>query len=124
MVRPGLKRLQEAQRVKVQPNKTGTSFMQGQSVYLKSGTICNKDDTRNCVQQGILLKNGVKFSSVANTPYNNLSNSKIFKPTYTETEKNEDRCCKNIKQKVFPLNDAGRIIGVTYPTTNLTYPDT
>ena len=29
MVRPGLKRLVEAQRVKVQPNKTGTSKMLG-----------------------------------------------------------------------------------------------
>ena len=34
MVRPGMKRLREAQNVKVQPNKTGTSFMQGQSVVV------------------------------------------------------------------------------------------
>ena len=50
MVRPGLKRLQEAQRVKVQPNKTGTSTMLGRAVFLnRSG--------RNVV-----------FNSAADTP--------------------------------------------------------
>ncbi len=33
-----MKRLREAQNVKVQPNKTGTSFMQGQPVYYKKNS--------------------------------------------------------------------------------------
>ena len=56
-----MKRLREAQNVKVQPNKTGTSFMQGQSVYFKKGTSCLVDGT--CNQDGILLKKGVHFDS-------------------------------------------------------------
>ena len=40
MVRPGLKRLQQAQRVKVQPNKTGTSVILGQKQFVR-GTKAN-----------------------------------------------------------------------------------
>ena len=104
-----MKRLREAQNVKVQPNKTGTSFMQGQSVYLKSGTVCN-DISRSCDQQGILLKNGVHFDSAADTPYNNLANSNDFAPEYTETQKLSDRQCECAKRKVWPRNYNGDII--------------
>ena len=69
MVRPGLKRLQQAQRVKVQPNKTGTSFMLGQSVYLRGAQ-------HNNIAGGKLLKKGVTYDSNGNTPYNNLPQSK------------------------------------------------
>ena len=64
MVRPGLKRLQEAQRVKVQPNKTGTSAMLGRAGLFNRSA-----------------KN-VVFSSVASTPYNNLAFSKDFEQEY------------------------------------------
>ena len=57
-----MKRLRQAHSVKVQPNKTGTSFMQGQSVVLTKENI---------------EKKGVVFNSGANTPYNDLSNNKI-----------------------------------------------
>ena len=110
-----MKRLREAQNVKVQPNKTGTSFMQGQSVYLKSGTVCNRtslplDLSRNCTQQGILFKNGVHFDSVADTPYNNLANSNSFTPSYTDVEKLADKMCRCVKKKEWPTDSNGRII--------------
>ena len=57
MPRPGNKRLMEAKYVKVQPNKTGTSFMQVQSVYYRTGTTCLVDGT--CNQQGKILKKGI-----------------------------------------------------------------
>ena len=109
MVRPGLKRLQQAQRVKVQPNKTGTSFMLGQSVYLRGAQHSN-------IAGGKLLKKGVAYDSSGNTPYNNLPDSKTFTPTYTQNEKDKVVCCNQIKQKVFPVNSENRIIGVTYPS--------
>lgn len=109
MVRPGLKRLQEAQRVKVQPNKTGTSFILGQAVYLRGGKYKN-------IAGGKLLKKGVTYDSSGNTPYNNLPESKTFTPTYTQNEKDKVVCCNKIKQKVFPVNKENRIIGVTYPS--------
>ena len=65
MVRPGLKRLQEAQRDKVQPNKTGTSVMLGRAGLLNRSA-------------------NVVFSSAASTPYNNLAFSKDFEPEYSE----------------------------------------
>ena len=57
MVRPGLKRLVEAQRVKVQPNKTGTSKMLGMPF--------NK-------------MNGIVFNEKADNRYNNQDQSKTF----------------------------------------------
>ena len=105
-----MKRLREARSVKVQPNKTGTSFMQGQSVYLKSGTVCNLDVSRNCAQQGILLKNGVHFDSSGDTPYNNLANSQSFTPSYTTAEKLADQNCRCVKTKSWPRDNSGNII--------------
>ena len=58
-----MKRLRAAQNVKVQPNKTGTSLMQGHSVV---------------VTKGMVDKKGVVFNSTANTPYNDLANSNNF----------------------------------------------
>lgn len=86
-----MKRLREAQNVKVQPNKTGTSFMLGQSVYYRKGVV---------------------FNSNANTPYNDLSNNKVWSPNPADIEKAkaDDRCCNEIKQKVFPRNADGSII--------------
>ena len=42
MVRPGLKRLMESQRVKVQPNKTGTSKMLGMPFNKMNGMFIIK----------------------------------------------------------------------------------
>ena len=108
MVRPGNKRLMEANYVKVQPNKTGTSFMQGQSVNYRKGTSCLVDGT--CNQDGILLKKGVHFNSAADTPYNNLANSNSFTPEYTEAQKKADRECECAKRKVWPTDSNGNII--------------
>ena len=99
-----MKRLREAQNVKVQPNKTGTSFMLGQSVNYRKGTSCLVDGT--CNQDGILLKKGVVFNSAADTPYNNLANNSQWEPDPADIEKAkaDDRCCNQIKQKPFPKN--------------------
>ena len=103
-----MKRLREAQNVKVQPNKTGTSFMLGQSVNYRKGTSCLVDGT--CNQDGILLKKGVVFNSNPtsnpNIPYNDLSNNKVWAPNPVDIEraKSDDRCCNQIKQKEFPRN--------------------
>jgi hypothetical protein len=114
MVRPGMKRLREAQNVKVQPNKTGTSFMQGQSVTRKQGTSCLIDGT--CQQSGLLLKKGVKFSESGATPYNDLSNNKVWSPNPADIEaaKARDRCCNNIKQKSWPTDSNGNIIAKSW----------
>ena len=89
-----MKRLREAQNVKVQPNKTGTSLMQGQSVVI----------TKEMVD-----KKGVIFNSAANTPYNNLANSNSFEPSYTDTEQRLDQDRKCVMKKSWPT-DAGNII--------------
>jgi hypothetical protein len=81
MVRPGLKRLRAAINVKVQPNKTGTSSMQGQFIKTQKGVV---------------------FNSAANTPYNKLSNSRTFIPTYTTAQKKADNQCKCVKKKEWP----------------------
>jgi len=94
MVRPGMKRLREAQNVKVQPNKTGTSLMQGQSVVITKEMIDKK---------------GVIFNSAADTPYNNLANSNSFEPSYTDTEQRLDQNRKCVMKKSWPT-DAGNII--------------
>lgn len=96
-----MKRLREAQNVKVQPNKTGTSFMQGQKVFLKNQYID---------------KRGVVFSSNANTPYNDLSNNKVWAPNLYDIEaaKAKDRCCNNIKQKSWPTDSNGNIIAKSW----------
>tara|TARA_B100000963_G_scaffold311369_1_gene288325 strand:- start:923 stop:1165 length:243 start_codon:yes stop_codon:yes gene_type:complete len=69
MVRPGLKRLMEAQRVKVQPNKTGTSKM--------LGLPFNK-------------MNGIVFNEKADDRYNNVDQSKTFENQYTPEQKADD----------------------------------
>ena len=69
MVRPGLKRLMEAQRVKVQPNKTGTSKM--------LGLPFNK-------------MNGIVFNEKADGRYNNVDQSKTFVNQYTAEQKADD----------------------------------
>lgn len=69
MVRPGLKRLVEAQRVKVQPNKTGTSKMLGMSF--------NK-------------MNGILYNQQADNRYNNVNQSKTFDNEYTDAQKADD----------------------------------
>ena len=104
-----MKRLREAQNVKVQPNKTGTSFMQGQSVNYRKGTSCLVDGT--CNQDGILLKKGVVFNSDGYTPYNDLSNNMVWAPNPVDIEKakEDNRCCNKIKQKSWPTYK-GKII--------------
>tara|TARA_B100000925_G_scaffold60577_1_gene40652 strand:+ start:407 stop:649 length:243 start_codon:yes stop_codon:yes gene_type:complete len=69
MVRPGLKRLLESQRVKVQPNKTGTSKM--------LGLPFNK-------------MNGIVFNEKADNRYNNVDQSKTFVNQYTSQQKADD----------------------------------
>ena len=69
MVRPGLKRLVEAQRVKVQPNKTGTSKMLGMSFNKMSGIVYNEE---------------------ADNRYNNVEQSKTFNNQYTAQQKADD----------------------------------
>ena len=69
MVRPGMKRLVEAQRVKVQPNKTGTSKMLGMPF--------NK-------------MNGILYSEVADDRYNTVNNSAQFNNAYTAQQKADD----------------------------------
>ena len=78
MVRPGLNRLRTALNVKVQPNKSGTSSMQGH--FIKT-------------------KKSVNFNSSGNTPYNNLANSKSFTPTYTDVQKLIDQNKQCVKKK-------------------------
>jgi hypothetical protein len=110
MVRPGMKRLREAQSVKVQPNKTGTSFMLGQSVTRRQGTSCVVDGT--CQQNGLLLKKGVKFSEAGATPYNDLSNNKVWESDPADIAKalNDDVNCNCIKKKSWPKDSNGNII--------------
>jgi hypothetical protein len=95
MVRPGMKRLRQAHSVKVQPNKTGTSFMQGQSVTKEN-----------------IEKKGVVFNSGANTPYNDLSNNKTWEPNPADIAKakKDERCCNKIKQKEFRRDGSGNVI--------------
>lgn len=69
MVRPGMKRLMESQRVKVQPNKTGTSKILGMSF--------NK-------------MNGIVYNQKADNRYNNVDQSREFNNQYTEQEKKDD----------------------------------
>ena len=69
MVRPGMKRLIESQRVKVQPNKTGTSKMLGMSF--------NK-------------MNGIVYNQKADNRYNNIDQSREFNNQYKEQQKKDD----------------------------------
>ena len=69
MVRPELKRLVEAQRVKVQPNKTRTSKMLGMPF--------NK-------------MNGIVYNEKADNKYNNVDQSKTFNNQYTAQQKADD----------------------------------
>ena len=90
-----MKRLREAQNVKVQPNKTGTSFMQGQSVVITKDTIDKK---------------GVIFNSAANTPYNDFATSNRFQPTYTAAEQELDQDRKCVMKKSWPRDANNNII--------------
>ena len=92
MVRPGLKRLQEAQRVKVQPNKTGTSAMLGRAGLFNRSA-----------------KN-VVFSSIASTPYNNLAFSKDFEPEYTANDRKNDNMCECVKKTEYARDANSNII--------------
>ena len=107
MVRPGLRRLQEAQRVKVQLNLAGTSTNQNQSVIYRRHT-------------GIINQRGVLFSETGMTQGSTKIEKKVT-PTFTATEKFEERCCENNKNKVWGKDSSGKIIGATYPPTNVTY---
>ena len=69
MVRPGLKRLIEAQRVKVQPNKTGTSKMLGMPFNKMSGIVYNEK---------------------ADNRYNNVDQEKYVENEYTAQQKADD----------------------------------
>jgi len=89
MVRPGMKRLREAQNVKVQPNKTGTSVMLGGSVY------------HNRRAQNVV------FNESSGTPYNTLANSKEFANSKDTTVDNQRKCaCATVYAK----DDNGKII--------------
>ena len=69
MVRPGLKRLMEAQRVKVQPNKTGTSKMLGMPFNKMSGIVYNQEGDNR---------------------YNTVPQSNTFANQYTAAQKADD----------------------------------
>jgi hypothetical protein len=92
MVRPGLKRLQESQRVKIQPNKTGISRMLGQF----SNSI-----TKNRV---------VVFNQLGNTINKQPANSKDFTNTFTVEEKDYDNTCGCISKTVYAKDSQGNII--------------
>ena len=84
-----MKRLQEAQRVKVQPNKTGTSVMLGGSVY------------HNRRAQKVI------FNESSGTAYNTLANSKDFTNEYSNIS---DISCNCVKATVYAKDANGRII--------------
>ena len=84
-----MKRLQEAQRVKVQPNKTGTSVMLGGSVYLNN------------------RRQRVVFSETSGTPYNDLADSKEFTNEYSNIS---DISCNCVKATVYAKDSNGNII--------------
>jgi len=114
MVRPGMKRLREAQNVKVQPNKTGTSFMLGQYVNYRRGTSCLVDGT--CNQNGLLLKKGVVFNSNENTPYNDLSNNKVWEPRSSDIAAalQKSGCCYNTMKTSYTTDANGNIIAKSW----------
>ena len=86
-----MKRLQEAQRVKVQPNKTGTSAMMGRSVYINRTTKNTQ----------------VLFNESSGTAYNTLANSKEFTNEYSNIA---DISCNCVRATVYAKDDNGRII--------------
>ena len=94
-----MKRLREAQNVKVQPNKTGTSFMQGQSVVVTKEKI---------------EKKGVVFNSAANTSYNDFENSNRFQPTYTAAEQIIDQDRKCVMKKSWPRDSNGKVVAKSW----------
>ena len=86
-----MKRLQAAQRVNVQPNKTGTSAMMGRSVYINRTTKNTQ----------------VLFNESSGTPYNTLANSKEFVNSKDTTVDNQRKCaCATVYAK----DDNGKII--------------
>ena len=86
-----MKRLQVAQRVNVQPNKTGTSTMMGRSVYINRTTKNTQ----------------VLFNESSGTPYNNLDNSKTFVNEYSNIA---DISCNCVKATVYAKDTNGNII--------------
>lgn len=86
-----MKRLQAAQRVNVQPNKTGTSAMMGRSVYINRTTKNTQ----------------VLFNESSGTPYNNLDNSKTFVNEYSNIA---DISCNCVKATVYAKDTNGNII--------------
>lgn len=82
MVRPGLKRLRQAQAVKTDPRQTGLSQSVGRN-------------TTNLIKKEVV------------TPSNTLMPNFV----YTESEKNRDRCDANRKIKVYRKDNDGNIIG-------------
>jgi len=86
-----MKRLQVAQRVNVQPNKTGTSAMLGRSVYINRTTKNTQ----------------VLFNESSGTPYNNLDNSKTFVNEYSNIA---DISCNCVKATVYAKDTNGNII--------------
>ena len=86
-----MKRLQVAQRVDVQPNKTGTSAMLGRSVYINRTTKNTQ----------------VLFNESSGTPYNNLDNSKTFVNEYSNIA---DISCNCVKATVYAKDTNGNII--------------
>ena len=74
MVRPGMKRLISSQRVKVQPNKTGTSKILGMSFN---------------------NMNGILYNQKADNRYNNVDQTNEFNNEYTSEQKtlNLQRMC-------------------------------
>ena len=82
MVRPGLKRLRQAQAVKTDLRQTGLSQSVGRN-------------TTNLIKREVVA------------PSNTLMPNFV----YTESEKNRDRCDANRKIKVYRKDNDGNIIG-------------
>ena len=99
-----MKRLKEARNIKVQPNKTGTSFMLGQSIYSRKNP------------------SNVVFSSAAGTPYNDLADNVQWSPNPADVEAatKKDGCCYNTMKKSWPTNSDGSIIAKSWNLSNQT----
>ena len=97
MGRPGLKRLVQAQRAKVQLNLAGTSNSVSHTVASKRA----------------IDKMGVQTSEDGSTQ-GSTRILKKFNPSYTPLQKNADRCCDKNKNKVWGRRPNGKLIGATY----------
>lgn len=78
MVRPGLKRLQVARQVKVQPNKTGTTNNTNRAIIFRKKSSSAKN---------------IVFAELGNAHNKWTPSSKTFTPSYTEEEKKNDILC-------------------------------